>query len=580
MSTSFEAADKDLAHVFCEDYLFSVPGYQRPYSWKTEQAQALFDDILDFMHSAPSTNKNELPAYFLGSILLIKKSGEPEADIVDGQQRLTTLTILVSAIRSLHRDPEVKKGLTDTIYQKGNTVRGTEDVFRLRLRDRDQEFFQKYIQIEDGFEKLLKLNEQLKDSQENIRANAKLFASKLSELSDEEKSRVAQFIIRRCYLVVVTTPDIDSAYRIFSVLNSRGLDLSVADILKSKVLGKIPETKRDEYTEKWEDMEDQLSRDAFSDLISYIRMILRKSKPKESLLKEFEEYFEKYVNGDSKGKAPQGDAISFINNFLLPAYEAYSEITSSNFDSTESKLKKEVDIYLRWLNRLDFNDWVPPAIRFLIENKNNAQSVCEFFRKMEILAYGMMLTKSTVNERIERFSRITQFIDDQKDLTHEDDSPLNMTLEERKEVYAILKEAPIYDYLSAKNRTTLLLRLNSLFDSTGETLHDHKTISVEHVLPQKPKAKSQWLTWFNNKQRENVLHKLGNLALLTKRKNSQASNYDFDTKKEKYFSSQGGISTFALTVQILQCDEWTFSVFESRHADLVSRLASHWELNK
>ena len=103
---------------------------------------------------------------------------------------------------------------------------------------------------------------------------------------------------------------------------------------------------------------------------------------------------------------------------------------------------------------------------------------------------------------------------------------------------------------------------------------------MEHVLPQKPKAKSQWLTWFNNKQRENVLHKLGNLALLTKRKNSQASNYDFDTKKEKYFSSQGGISTFALTVQILQCDEWTFSVFESRHADLVSRLASHWELNK
>ena len=147
MSTSFEAADKDLAHVFCEDYLFSVPGYQRPYSWKTEQAQALFDDILDFMHSAPSTNKNELPAYFLGSILLIKKSGEPEADIVDGQQRLTTLTILVSAIRSLHRDPEVKKGLTDTIYQKGNTVRGTEDVFRLRLRDRDQEFFQKFPHV-------------------------------------------------------------------------------------------------------------------------------------------------------------------------------------------------------------------------------------------------------------------------------------------------------------------------------------------------------------------------------------------------------------------------------------------------
>lgn len=577
---SFEAADKDLAHVFCEDYLFSVPGYQRPYSWEKEHAQALFDDILDFMRSTPTAKRNELPAYFLGSILLIKKSGEPEADIVDGQQRLTTLTILLSAIRYLHDDPDVKNGLTGTIHQKEDKVRGIKDVFRLKLRDCDQEFFNKYIQEEGGFKKLLEFNGQLKDSKKNIRDNAKLFENNLSKLSKEEKSQLAQFIIKRCYLIVVTTPDVDSAYRIFSVLNSRGLDLSVADILKSKVLGKIHETKRDEYTEKWENMEGQLSRDSFSDLIGYIRMIFRKSKSQETLLKEFGDYFEKYVNGDSKGNAPQGDAIDFINNILLPAHEAYSEITLSDFDTNDLKLKKAVNDYLRCLNRLDFNHWIPPAIRFLIENKNNAQSVCEFFRKMEILAYSMVLTKSTQNERIERLSRVTQFIDDQKDLIRENDSPLNLTREERKRTHEILKEAPIYEYLSAKNRTALLLRLNSIFDSAGEIGYDQKTISVEHVLPQKPKAKSQWLIWFNKRQRENILHKLGNLALLTRNKNSQASNYDFDAKKEKYFSSQGGISTFALTVQILQCDEWTFSVFESRHADLVNRLASHWELNK
>ena len=274
MSTSFEAADKDLAHVFCEDYLFSVPGYQRPYSWKTEQAQALFDDILDFMHSAPSTNKNELPAYFLGSILLIKKSGEPEADIVDGQQRLTTLTILLSAIRSLHNERAVKEAITEVIYQKGNKVTGAENIYRLKLRDRDQGFFQKYIQAEDGFEKLLVFNEQLKDSQENIRANARLFAEKLGKLTGEEMSRLAGFIITRCYLVVITTPDMDSAYRFFSILNGgRGLGLSINDALKSEVLGKIAETKRAEYTKKWEDIEDELSRDTLSDLISRVKMI-------------------------------------------------------------------------------------------------------------------------------------------------------------------------------------------------------------------------------------------------------------------------------------------------------------------
>ncbi len=572
---SFQAIDKNLEHVFCADYLFEVPGYQRPYSWKTEHAQALFDDILEFVCSDGNGKKiTELPAYFLGSILLIKKTSDPKADIVDGQQRLTTLTILLSAIRSLHNERAVKEAITEVIYQKGNKVTGAENIYRLKLRELDQKFFQEYIQTEDGFERLLALNEQLKDSQENIRANARLFAKKLGDLTSEQMTRLAGFIITRCYLVVVTTPDIDSAYRIFSVLNSRGLDLSVADILKSKVLGKIiTGDKRAEYTKKWEDMEEELSRDAFSDLISYLRMIFKKSKPKETLLKDFGDYLEEYVKGSAKG------AMGFVDEYLSPAYEAYYQITKSNFNCSDSKYKKEVDIYLHWLNKLDFNAWVPPAINFLIKKKNDTSSVYDFFRKMESLAYGMMLMKNTVNERIERFSRITQCIDDEKYLIHEDDSPLNLTLEEQKEIYRLLKDAPIYEYLSARNRTTLLLRLDSLL-SNGEARYDYSTISVEHVLPQSPKAKSQWLTWFSNKkQRENVLHKLGNLALLTKRKNSEASNYDFETKKEKYFQSANGVSTFALTTQVLCHDEWTLDTFQLRHAQLVNCLATHWELN-
>ena len=272
---SFQAIDKNLEHVFCADYLFEVPGYQRPYSWKTEHAQALFDDILEFVRSDGNSKKiTELPAYFLGSILLIKKNSDPKADIVDGQQRLTTLTILLSAIRFLYNEKAVKEAITEVIYQKGNKVTGAENIYRLKLRELDQKFFQEYIQTEDGFERLLALNEQLKDSQENIRANARLFAEKLGKLTGEEMSRLAGFIITRCYLVVITTPDMDSAYRFFSILNGgRGLGLSINDALKSEVLGKIAETKRAEYTKKWEDIEDELSRDTLSDLISRVKMI-------------------------------------------------------------------------------------------------------------------------------------------------------------------------------------------------------------------------------------------------------------------------------------------------------------------
>ena len=81
---------------------------------------------------------------------------------------------------------------------------------------------------------LLKLAEELTDSQKNIRANATLYKARLAELPEADRLRLAQFAVTRCYLVVVATPDLDSAYRIFSVLNSRGLDLAPTDILNQR----------------------------------------------------------------------------------------------------------------------------------------------------------------------------------------------------------------------------------------------------------------------------------------------------------------------------------------------------------
>ena len=79
-------------------YVFSIPGYQRPYSWTTEQAQELLDDLTGFMRDR-SDPVAEMPPYFLGSIVLIKRTDSPMAEVIDGQQRLTTLTLLLSAIR-------------------------------------------------------------------------------------------------------------------------------------------------------------------------------------------------------------------------------------------------------------------------------------------------------------------------------------------------------------------------------------------------------------------------------------------------------------------------------------------------
>jgi uncharacterized protein with ParB-like and HNH nuclease domain len=171
--------------------------------------------------------------------VLIKGEANPSADVVDGQQRLTTLTILLAAIRASVSAKQAEE-VTPLLYERGSAIRGTKDRFRLTLRERDREFFQRYVQREDGFADLLQLKDRLSDSQDNIRANAQLFAERLDELAEAERLRLAQFIVTRCYLVVVATPDLDSAYRIFSVLNSRGLDLSATDILKRRSLAEFP----------------------------------------------------------------------------------------------------------------------------------------------------------------------------------------------------------------------------------------------------------------------------------------------------------------------------------------------------
>lgn len=89
------------------------------------------------------------------------------------------------------------------------------------------------------------------------------------------------YIAQRCYLVIVAASDQDSAFRIFAVMNSRGLDLSPADVLKAEIIGALSSDKQEAYTQKWEDIEDELGRSRFAELFGHIRMIHRKQKCRE-----------------------------------------------------------------------------------------------------------------------------------------------------------------------------------------------------------------------------------------------------------------------------------------------------------
>lgn len=187
----------------------------------------------------------------------------------------------------------------------------------------------------------------------------------------------------------------------------------------------------------------------------------------------------------------------------------------------------------------------------------------------------MLVRKSGVNERIERFSALTIAIEKGQNLTVLP-SPLQLTPLEQYETYSALN-GPLYETHSPRALGVLLLRLDRLLSSVG-AIYQHNVVSVEHVMPQQPAPNSQWQTWVPEAQaHQRWVHRLGNLTLLSRSKNSAASNYDFEKKKTVYFT-KGGVSSFALTTQVLQHATWTVDVMQKRQNEMLKVLEAHLRL--
>ncbi len=449
-------------------------------------------------------------------------------------------------IRSLSSYEDDKRELTGYIYRKGERLKGTKDQPRLTLRPKDQPYFWDYIQEDVGLEKLNGSANNFSDSQKNIRNNALYLKEKVLELPAERRAELGMFIIQRCYLVAVTTPDLDSAYRIFSVLNDRGMELSHTDILKADIIGSMPEDHQDDYTNRWEETEEDLGRGTFQTLFGHIRMIRQKAKARDSLLKELRDY----VN-------PSAEPERFMDETLLPMAQAFGEIRGMSYES--DRLSGDTNRLLRWLSRIDNVDWESPTILYLSKYHGEPEQLLRFFRDLERLAAGMMIRRANINYRLERYGRLLRAIELEEDLYHED-SPLQLKDDERKHILEILAGNL---YHMPRIPRPVLLRLDEAL-SEGEARYDHGVISIEHVLPQRPPADSQWLEWFpDEEQREAWTHRLGNLVLLSKRKNSQAQNFDFERKKSEYFQ-RNGVSPFAITTEVANEQKWTPEILEDR----------------
>ena len=563
MSKKISGAEYPLAKIFSSEFEYLIPSYQRPYAWTIDQASELFDDLYDFYNTEPEEG------YFLGSIVLIKQEAIPHAEVIDGQQRLTTLTILLAAIASFMEGSH-KDTLYKYIQEPGNEFEGLEPKPRLTLRQRDKEFFSKYVQSLE-FDDLLSLDvDKLgNESQQNIFKNSEYFIRSIKKRfgdKGEGLNGFVKFLLQRCFLVAVSTPSQQSAFRVFSVMNSRGLDLQPTDIIKADTIGKIEnKAESDEYNERWEDMEVELGRSGFNDLFTYTRMLFAKEKAKRALLEEFR------TQVLSKVASPK----DLIENILEPYADALSTIKNVNYEASANA--QDINSYIHWLNRIDNSDWIPPAILFLSKNKHDPEYVLWFFKKLERLAACLHICANNVNERIERYSKLIEGLEKEHGL----ESPIEeieLTKHE-KLMMEVTLNGDIY-HLTARRRNYVILRLDA-FISDGAASYDPSILTIEHVLPQTVDPDSQWaITWPDEEDRKNWVHKISNLVPLNRRRNSQAQNYDFDRKKSAYFTGRNNVSSYALTTQVLNTSEWTKQVLEKRQADLVSVMKENWELDE
>lgn len=550
------AGELPLRKIFCSDYDFAIPDYQRPYAWQSEQALQLLDDLDDAL------GRDEDDPYFLGSVVLVKQGDTPAAQVIDGQQRLTTLTILLSILRDLTENTQLSAELKELVEEPGRIMDGTRAKPRLRLRKRDADFFAKYVQTAGNLDALVELPDHAlgTDAQRAIRDNTRALRNRLLDWPETKRQALATMLGQRTLLVVVSTPDLASAHRIFSVMNARGLDLSPADIFKADVIGAVPPERQADYADKWEDAEQDLGRDTFAALFLDIRMIFARERARRELLKEFPtQVLREYL---------PSKATVFVDDVLLPYADAIEHVVNQDFPGPGAAA--EVNNWLRRLAMLDNNDWRAPALWALRHHREDVAFLVAYLQRLERLAASMLLRRVYATPRAQRYADLLKSLDRGTGL---DAAEFDLTDAERAATRTKLEEDI---YLVQPVRKYVLLRLDELLAKTPGVSYDHKLITVEHILPQNPAPDSEWSTAFTEDERTLWTHKLGNLVLLNRAKNSEAQNYDFVTKKAKYFTGKNGVSTFALTSQVLGSEAWTPEVLQARQERLVGLLATEW----
>lgn len=558
MSSQIDAVKLCIKDVFSRWY--RIPNYQRPYVWEKDQIFELLDDICNAYH------KDKNSEYFLGSLVLQKHKvdGYDEFNVLDGQQRLTTLFLITAVIRDLTNNVDRKTTCQGSIFQKANLDDDIPERLRIifDIRGDVQDFINNYVKNENSTssEKIKEFTDgkEQNTSINNI-AKAILHIREYFSLNgnvDEVFDKLVPFLRNKVILISVSTENLSDAFKLFTVLNNRGVKLRNADILKAENLGLISNlSEADRCAKDWEDMENYFG-EGFDEFLSHLQSILTKDKLRMDLRREFEE------NIFGKNKLTKGKPFF---DFVKKYKKHYDELFESN---SNLELKNILKVMSRGF---ESNIWIAPLLKYY--DKFSKENILEFTKKLNNKFACDWIYGCTPNDRIVNMNTIIKQIEKSEsslDLLKND----CLSIEKDKNSIIEFLNGDIYGKRQARY---ILLLLNYLFSNVKDIEFSiPNTISIEHILPQNPKDDSQWKKDFSDEECEKWTNKLGNLIILSRRKNSSQSNLDFELKKNKYFK---GNVELGRSAYIMTKETWKLENLISNHEEVVRMLKENFEIS-
>lgn len=394
-SGKIDSDKKVLQKIFSPDFWFLIPEYQRSYVWQTENIIDLIDDLY---YAFTYKNENE---YFLGSLVLKRTDNDEfdEYEVLDGQQRLTTFFLMFAVLRDLLENPSYKDTLQQKIYQRADELLMIPERQRItyQIRDDVEGFIKKYVIEENG----TSLIDDLKGEREKDNISISNMANALLVLREQlqEKDNLdkfVQFILNKALLIYVSTDNTEDAFRMFTILNDRGIPLTSADILKSMNIGHLNNDKDiKKYAKYWEEIEGRFG-EGFDRFLNFIRTIIVKEKARSNLLDEFEEKIYKL------GKLKKGhDTLEFIKQYD----EVYQNVIELEDNELSNQFKNLITIMKIGLRS---EDWIPAIMFYYAKFKH--QKLDEFLKKLEFKFVGDWVVGVNPTPRLEAMNTILKAI--------------------------------------------------------------------------------------------------------------------------------------------------------------------------